>query len=199
MFKQSYKNVLTPTNNSLHGRILISSEIRNWVLFVFAIVGVVITLRTYKEANEQNKIENTFKTLDFMKSHIQEEQIETFKVMFHANSVAAGRKPNEFVFPDGRKDDVEYMFAEGGSGNGDIHNMIEIFNLVAPTLNDLDIGIIWYEYGQIMSVIYRWTSILEESEEDDSFRRFYSEFNLFMRENREELWNRPVKYYTYQE
>ena len=43
------------------------------------------------------------------------------------------------------------MFSEGGCGNGDIHNMIELFELIAPLLikKQINENLIWYEYGLI--------------------------------------------------
>jgi hypothetical protein len=48
--------------------------------------------------------------------------------LFRANNEISGVKYNEFRFEDGTSDTIETMFSEGGCGNGDIHNMIEIFN-----------------------------------------------------------------------
>ena len=111
------------------------TEFRNWLLFAVAIIGAFITIRTYINATKQRRIDNTYKTLDFIRRHITENQIETFIELFHANNELSGVKYNEFRFSDGRVDTIEYMFSEGGCGNGDIHNMIELFNLISPTLN----------------------------------------------------------------
>lgn len=109
-------------------------------------------------------------------------------------------KHNEFKLSDGRTDTIEAMFSEGGCGNGDIHNMIELFNLISPTLKDLEINIIWYEYGQIMSKLYQWTNYLEEIEKstkEDKFPTFYSNFNTYMEKNITRMLLKPTKYYTY--
>ena len=132
------------------GEILTITELRNWLLLLLGTIGAFITIRTYINSTRQRKIDNTFKTLDFLRRHIGEKEIETFIELFHANNELSGVKYNEFKFADGRTDTIETMFSEGGCGNGDIHNMIEIFNLISPTLKDLEINIIWFEYGQIM-------------------------------------------------
>lgn len=138
------------------------SQLSSFILFLFAIVGFVITINTYRSSIQQRKIENTFKTLEYLRTHIKDTQINTFIEIFHANNELLGVKYNEFKFEDGRKDTIEYMFSEGGCGNGDIHNMIELFNLVCPTLDKLELKFIWYEYGQIMSKVFSWTSYLDE-------------------------------------
>ena len=95
------------------------------------------------------------------------------------------------------------MFSEGGCGNGDIHNIIELFNLISPTLKDLEINIILYEYGQIMSKIYQWTKYLQEETEKqstiDKYPAFYSKFNIYMKKNVMKMLFKPTKYYTYAE
>lgn len=178
------------------------SELRNWLFLLIGLIGAFITIMTYVNSTRQRKIDNTFKTLDFLRRHIKEPEIERFIELFHANNELSGVKFNEFKFPDGRSDTIELMFSEGGCGNGHIHNLIELFNLISPTLNDLEFNIIWYEYGQMMSKIYQWTSYLEESEREireDNYPAFYSEFNAYMKKNKKNMLLKPVKYYTYSE
>jgi len=177
------------------------TELRNWLLCIVAFVGGYITIKTFINSTKQRRIDNTFKTLDFLRKHIEKKQIETFIELFHANNELSGVKYNEFRLLDGRVDTIEYMFSEGGCGNGDIHNMIELFNLISPTLNELEIGIIWYEYGQIMSKIYDWTRYLENetTKEEKSQSAFYLNFNKYMKRNCEKMLFMPSKYYTYAE
>lgn len=184
------------------GEIVNLAELRNWILLVFGTIGAFVTIRTYINSTRQRKIDNTFKTLDFIRRHIGESQIETFIELFHANNELSGVKYNEFKFADGRSDTIEDMFSEGGCGNGDIHNIIELFNLVSPTFKNLEISIIWYEYGQIINKIYNWTKYLED--EIDSKNKleknsFYSNFNKYMNKNADKMLFMPIKYYTYAE
>ena len=185
------------------GDILTLSEIRNWLLLLLGSIGAFITIRTYINSTRQRKIDNTFKTLDFLRRHIGDKQIETFIELFHANNELSGVKYNEFRFFDGRTDTIEYMFSEGGCGNGDIHNMIELFNLLSPTFKNLEISIIWYEYGQIISKIYHWTKCLEDENgkqsTKDQYHSFYSNFNAYMKKNETKMVFKPTKYYTYAE
>ncbi|MGV8879206.1 MAG: hypothetical protein ACOH2A_09260 [Sphingobacteriaceae bacterium] len=185
------------------GEILTLPELRNWLLLLLGTIGALITIRTYINSTRQRKIDNTFKTLDFFRRHIGEKQIETFIELFHANNELSGVEYNEFRLSDGRTDTIEYMFSEGGCGNGDIHNMIEILNLISPTFKDLEINIIWYEYGQIMSKIYHWTKYLEDQTEKQSMKEeypiFYSNFNAYMKKNDLKMLFKPTKYYTYAE
>jgi hypothetical protein len=182
------------------GEILNLAEIRNWLLLFLGTIGAFITIRTYVNSTRQRKIDNTFKTLDFLRRHIGDTQIETFVDLFHANNELSGVKYNEFRLSDGRLDTIEDMFSEGGCGNGDIHNIIELFNLISPTMKELDINIIWYEYGQIMSKIYQWTKYLEkEVDKKDKYPAFYLNFNSFMKNNESKMLFKPTKYYTYAE
>ena len=179
------------------------TELRNWLLLLLGTIGAFITLRTYINSNRQQKIDNTFKILEFLRRHIGEKQIETFIILFHANNELSGVKYNEFKLDDGRTDSIEHMFSEGGCGNGDIHNMIELFNLVSPTFKDLEINIIWYEYGQLMEKIYQWTKYLEEETNKNSTNiknpEFYSRFNAYMKKNEMKMLVNPIKHYTYAE
>lgn len=178
-------------------------ELRNWLLLLFGIIGSFITIRTYMSSVQQRKIDNTFKTLDFLRRHIGEREIETFIDLFQANNELTGVKLNEFRFSDGRTDTIEDMFSEGGCGNGDIHNIIELFNLISPTFKNLDANIIWYEYGQLMTKIYFWTKYLEDQfasqKGNNDFPIFYSNFNAYMKRNEIRMLFKPRKYYTYAE
>ncbi len=178
-------------------------DFRNWIILILAIIGAIITIQTYIKSLEQSKLENTFKTLDFLRRHITENEKLKFIQLFHANNELSGVKFNEFRFEYGQTDTIETMFSEGGCGNGEIHNMIELFSLICPTLETLEIDIIWYEYGQIMSKIYHWTKYLED-EVDETFNQankksFYSDFNAFMDKHYEKMLAKPIKHYTYLE
>lgn len=178
-------------------------ELRHWLLLVLGTIGAVITIRTYINSTKQRRIDNTFKTLDFLRRHIGADQIATFITLFQANNEISGAKYSEFKLSDGRIDTIEYMFSEGGCGNGDIHNMIELFNTVSPTIRELDLDIIWYEYGQIMTKIYQWTKYLEDNIDSkdltDQHPTFYYNFNRFMKGAETETRYKPFKYYTYAE
>lgn len=172
-------------------------ELRNWILLVVGLIGIIITIRTFINSTKQRKIDNTYKTLGFLRDHIGIGEINTFIELFHANNEISGVKYNEFLFEDGRTDTIEDMFSEGGCGNGKIHNIIELFNLISPTLQKLEIKIIWYEYGQIMMKIHSWTKYLENLEPKKKGKSFYSNFNSYMDSNWQKMLNEPTKTYVY--
>lgn len=174
--------------------------IRNWLLLILAIIGAFITIKTYISSIKQKRIENTFKIVEFLRTHISEADIKVFIELFHANNENSGGKYNEFILENGNIDTIENMFSEGGVGNGSIHNIIEIFNLISPTLNNLDINIIWFEYGQIMLKVHQWTKYLEEKlyREEKSYKNiFFYNFNKFMKKHERKQLFKPIKYYTY--
>lgn len=178
-------------------------DLKSWIFLILALVGGIVTLKNFIDSIKQRKIDNTYKTLDFIRTHIKLEQIESFIELFHANNEISRSEENEFIFQDGRIDYIESMFSEGGCGNGDIHNMIELFNLISPTMEKLEKEIIWYEYGQIMSKLYQWTRYLEKSESKvssiENNEQFYTRFNKFMKKNWNRMLSKPTKYYTYLE
>jgi len=175
---------------------IIYNESRGWILLILAIIGGIITLITYLNSIKQRRIENTYKTLNFLRRHIRKKQINSFINLFQANNELSGVQFNEFRFPNGRMDTIETMFSEGGCGNGDIHNMVELLNLITPTLDKLELSIIWYEYGQIMSTIFKWTGYLENK---SIINKNEWIFNSFMRQNQKRLGKMAMKYYTYAE
>jgi len=200
------------------------SEVRAWTILLLSIIGAGLTIKTFIGNNRQRKLDNTFKTLDFLRKHISQKQIDTFIYLFHANN-PLGVAENEFRLKDGRIDYVETMFSEGGCGNGDIHNMIEVFNLVSKSLSKglLEDELIWYEYGQIMLTCYKWTKYLEENKRKNFFQpkrdevsdkdykkylercerelktihKFYADFNKYIDNIGREQWSYSTKYYTY--
>ena len=142
-------------------------ELRIWLLFLFGIIGGVITIRSFSLNNEQRRIDNTFKVLDFLRRNISKEQINAFITLFQANN-PLGVPYDEFHFRNGKTEKVSDMFSEGGCGNGDIHNMIELFELIAPLLikKQINENLIWYEYGLIMDKCYDWIIVINENNND---------------------------------
>lgn len=167
----------------------------NFILFIIAIIGVIVSVKSLIDSTNQRKIENAYKTLDYLRLHISDEQIKTFINLFHANNELNGGRYNEFIFDNGRTDTIETMFSEGGCGNGDIHNMASLFNLLVPTFKKIEFPLVWYEYGQIMTKIYAWTGYLVDTEDVNLFPDFHD----FMKSNLKSLFQYRVKYYTYAE
>jgi len=186
------------------------AEIRNWTVALLAITGAIIAIRTFKNNNQQRKLDNTFKTLDYLRKHIGQEQIERFIELFQANNPITSES-YEFNLLDGEIQNVEDMFSEGGCGNGEIYNMIQVFDLVSRSLSKklLKTELIWYEYGQMISKCYEWTSQIEEMDNkqfpnlspmDKKFMKkydsFYHHLNKFMRKNDDLMIGLPTKMYT---
>lgn len=202
------------------------TELRAWILLILALIGASITIKSFIDNIRQRKLENTYKTLDFLRKHITQKQIDTYVELFHANN-PLGYPENEFHLKNGEIHKVEFMFAEGGCGQGDIHNMIEVFNLVSKSMGKglLKEELIWYEYGQIMLTCYKWTSYLEENpdklvdktrqedmtnkqyldflkfwkEQQNSMFRFFFDFNNYMKNHSTKIIINPTKFYTYLE
>lgn len=55
---------------TISNEILILTELRNWLLLLLGTIGAFITIRTYINSKRQRKIDNTFKTIDFLRQHI---------------------------------------------------------------------------------------------------------------------------------
>nr|VFJ57497.1 MAG: hypothetical protein BECKFW1821B_GA0114236_103422 [Candidatus Kentron sp. FW] len=110
-------------------------EHKDIIVIILGMIGFFMALRTFRFNLQQRKIENTFKILEFMRKHIGTEQINTFIEAFHANNPLGGHV-NEFQYPNGRKEHLDDFFSEGGSGNGDIHNIIEISSEASPQTDE---------------------------------------------------------------
>lgn len=181
---------------------------RNWGLFIFALVGAWLAVRTFNINLRQRKLENTFKLLEFMRSHIDQIQVEKIISLFHANNPLAGH-PEKFVFNDGSEEPVVYMFSEGGCGNGEVHNALEVFNLAADPLlsQSVSVDMVWYEYGQLMHITNDWLNYIDEhGEKAPTFKgkkviyekiQPWPTFQEFMKNKPD--YGKPMKYYTYAE
>ena len=183
---------------------------RNWTLAGLAVVGAFITIRTFRNNNQQRKLDNTFKTLDYLRKQIGTKQIERFIELFQANNPIIS-EANEFKLADGEVQHVKDMFTEGGCGNDEIYNMIQVFDLIARSLNKnlLRTELIWYEYGQMISKCYEWTKQIEEIDNKEfpslssadkkftkKYKSFYYHLNKFMKKNGQLMIELPTKMYT---
>lgn len=186
------------------------AEIRNWTLAFFAVIGAFITIRTFRNNNQQRKLDNTFKIINYLRKHIGNEQIERFIELFQANNPITS-KNNEFKFSNGYTEFVEDMFTDGGCGNGEIYNLIQLFDLISISLNKnlLKTELIWYEYGQMISKCYEWTSQIEKKDKEQfsklsssdrkfmkKYKSFYYNLNQFMKKNSDIMIKLPTKMYT---
>ncbi len=115
----------------------ISEIVRQWFVLLLGLIAAYFTIKTFRENIKQRNLENTFKMLDYLRRHITDKQIETFKALFRANIASSelARTPkNEFHFvnlfivnnefqPNPSFDNIvivnsiEHMFSEGGCGN----------------------------------------------------------------------------------
>ena len=93
-------------------------ELRIWLLFLFGIIEGVITKRSFSLNNEQRRIDNTFKVLDFLRRNISKEQINAFITLFQANN-PLGVPYDEFHFRNGKTEKVWIGLPDGKPGSGD--------------------------------------------------------------------------------
>lgn len=161
--------------------------------------------------------------MDFLRRNISKEQINTFITLFQANN-PLGVPYDEFRFRNGKTEKVSNMFSEGGCGNGDIHNMIELFELIAPLLikKQINENLIWYEYGLIMDKCYDWIIVINENSTPSFNKRIVNSmisrflnkskhsykknssllfpyFSKYMKDNQKKNLNFPYLHYTYAE
>jgi len=141
-----------------------SKEIRDWAIFVIAVIGFILTFRNFVSNISQRKLENALKMIDYMRKHITKEYLERIVELYLANN-PLGSDQDVFILKNGEKQDVIGMFAEGGYGNGAVYNTMQVLELCASELNKsaLSESIIWYEYGQIMFIINRWCEFIDNS------------------------------------
>lgn len=170
------------------------------IVTLVTVVGAYIALRTYRESLKQSIIDNTFKMLEFARQQITEKHIMKFIELLNANNPINGCKENEFKFDNGVTLYVEDMFSEGGCGNEDIENIIEVLNYLSKKLinSELDEDMIWFEYGQVMIHCYKWLKIqyysfteIYRNKEEIFFYYFYE----FMMKNSERMLFKPSKVY----
>lgn len=184
-----------------------STELRGWITLISAVIGALIALATYENSVKQYMLDNTYKTLDYLRKHITQQQINTFIKLFKAYYTPEGISNKAFVIK-GEKQLVKDMFSDGGCGTPEIHNIIEVFNTVGKVASDksLNDNLIWYEYGQIMETCHRWIEIVDEEmikelekqgapkESYTPMSVSYSQFSAYVKKYNESEY--PMKYYV---
>ena len=169
-------------------------ELRNWVSFLFLIVGGGIAIRTFILNQRQRKLENSFRLVDLCKQTLTQDDLIGWHTIHVKSSEQAGAKTGFFV--DEKKKQIPFsdLFGAGEFlAQGAIERICELFNLVGyEYLNGtVDIRLFYFEYGQYMSTTYYWVSNVDGN--TDFVKLHYPYFHKMYIKNEKRFRALPYK------
>ena len=153
----------------------IASEVRNWVGFFILVVGGFITVKTYVRTQKQRQFENTLKMIQIFRETISEDDMKEWRSLFYASSEPVGAKQGQFIYTDpitGSSSDADFdcLFGEGAPDNGATARIAHVFDLVSEqALARSDLRLVYFELGQMMDSVHRWTASVDSFSGDCSF------------------------------
>lgn len=156
--------ILSDIYNTL--RSIDSMVITDWIRTIFIVIGGTIALKTYANSRKQNRLDNSFKLLDFTASMISDRDMKNWSSFWNRTSEIHGAKHGHFL--DNSQNHIPLIeLYSGGTSSIDNNTMLrltEIFNIVAKEITEktVDANVIYYKYGQIIDHIYLTLSSIEE-------------------------------------
>jgi hypothetical protein len=144
------------------------AEVRNWLVFILAIVGGFVSVRTYLGSQKQRRLENSFRLVDMFRESLRPGDMEAWTDIFHGTSEPAGAEQGYLVtVVDGNRviRPLSDLFSEGAPDNGAIQRMAELFELISSeAINEtVDTRLIYFQLGQLMDTTYSWLKAINNS------------------------------------
>lgn len=141
-------------------------ELRNWLTFLFIMIGGFITIRTYLSSQKQRRLENSFRLIELFNTSLNKGDIDEWRNLFHGSSEPAGAIDGHFVQYNGTEiSQIPFsaLFTEGPPDNGAIERMAEIFNLICYEALEktIDFKVVYFQLGQLMDTTYKWLNTIE--------------------------------------
>jgi hypothetical protein len=169
-------------------------ELRNWVSFVFLVVGGGIAIRTFILNQRQRKLENSFRLIELCNKSLSSEDLLSWHLIHVASSESSGAKKGFFV--DEKKTQVPFsqlFLSKEFIARDSIERFCELFNLVGYEYlkGTVDIRLFYFEYGQYLKITHYWIS----SVDDDSrfFKSRYPYFYKMFQKSNEAFAKLPYK------
>jgi hypothetical protein len=149
-------------------------EIRNWLTFIFAVVGGFIAIQTYLGNQKQRRLENSFRLVVMFRESLHEKDIEAWKNIFHATSEPSGAEKGYLVkvIDEKRlKRPLSDLFSEGSPDNGAVERMAELFDLISSeALNEtIEFRLVYFQLGQLMDTTHSWLTLIDNPYGEGTF------------------------------
>jgi hypothetical protein len=134
------------------------SNYRDWLPFVFIIIGVVLAmiapfLRTGNEVRKKtNQLLSTFRD----SLHVQD--IDHWREIYHGTREAAAAPAGHFISRLGKPVALDSMWADDSEEHTAVQRMAEGLEAVSAEMLDhsVDVKKIWFEIGQLMEAMHGW-------------------------------------------
>lgn len=147
------------------------TEIREWLQFAFVVIGGFIALSVYFQNRRQRRLENALKMLSLFKESLRENDLEHWRELFVGTCEPASAPPGHFITRDGRAVPIDVMWSEGSEDDDAIQRMAESFEIICYEIlsGTVEARIVWFEIGQLMSVMHKWLKDIDGSNKSESF------------------------------
>jgi hypothetical protein len=169
---------------------------REWVAFVFVIVGGTVGLRSYLSSQRQRKLENSFRMIDLFYKTIDSKVISQWHEIFISSSELAGAPYGHFMDSENATRPLSDLFSEGPPDNGAIVRIAQQFNLISHEIMDgtVNTRIVYFEFGQLMETVHEWLMAVDKEHKGSSFMKsYFSDFDRMFKKNKSNFSKCPKK------
>ena len=155
-------------------------EFRDWITFLFVIIGGSLALRTYIVNQRQRKLDNSLRLLERFWSAIDTEDLGSWEDIFRASSDCAGATEGNYVSASSEQSSLSSLFSEGPADQGATDRIAQELNIICQEIleNTVNPRIIYHELGQLIDVIFGWLSVIDKQNHEmpnllgDHFKAF---------------------------
>jgi hypothetical protein len=158
------QEVSQATQNSIH------EVLREWVAFLFLVIGGSIAIRTYVVNQRQRRLENSFRLLTLFKESIGENDIDAWADIFYKSAEPTGVRSGYFL-DEGQERPLSDLFSPGSPDGGATQRMAEQFDLISQEIlaKTVNLRLIYFNLGQLMDFTHQWLKTVENFGSDKTF------------------------------
>ena len=134
-----------------------AKEIREWIQFLFVILGGVLTYQTLNQNMRQRRVENALKFIALFREGLHENDLDDWDDLFHRATELAGAQPDQYIDREGKTQSIGDYFKEGAPTSA-IARMAQSLDIVCHQVitNSADAQTVYYELGQLLGTMRHW-------------------------------------------
>lgn len=134
-----------------------AKDIREWVQFLFLILGGVLAYQTFNQNMRQRRVENALKFIALFREGLHENDLDDWHDLFHSATELAGAKPDQFIDAEGKAQSIGDYFKEGAPTSA-IARIAQSLDIVCHQVmtKSADAQTVYYELGQLLKTMHYW-------------------------------------------
>ena len=148
-----------------------AKDIREWIQFVFLVVGATLAIIVFFQNLRQRRLENALKMVALFRESLRPKDLEHWRDLFMRSCELASAPAGFFAGENGKHIPLGDMWSESSEDDDAIERIAENLEIICYEIcrRTIDARFVYYELGQLFTETHRWLSEITATSDDKLF------------------------------